>query len=103
MLLQDKIAVVTGASRGIGRLMEKVSSEKAYFVIGHKMQGYEKAIVDISKEINKKFEIDAIIPKMVSEIEKDGGKAKAIQCNVSDFEQAKEFFGGVVKEYGRID
>lgn len=53
------------------RLMEKVSSEKAYFVIGHKMQGYEKAIVDISKEINKKFEIDAIIPKMVSEIEKD--------------------------------
>ena len=51
--------------------MEKVSSEKAYFVIGHKMQGYEKAIVDISKEINKKFEIDAIIPKMVSEIEKD--------------------------------
>lgn len=53
------------------RLMEKVSSEKAYFVIGHKMQGYEKAIVDISKEINKKFEIDAIIPKMASEIEKD--------------------------------
>lgn len=53
------------------RLMEKVNSEKAYFVIGHKMQGYEKAIVDISKEINKKFEIDAIIPKMVSEIEKD--------------------------------
>lgn len=53
------------------RLMEKVSSEKAYFVIGHKMQGYEKAIVDISKEINKKFEIDAIIPKMVSKIEKD--------------------------------
>ena len=30
----------------------------------------KKAIVDISKEINKKFEIDAIIPKMVSEIEK---------------------------------
>lgn len=53
------------------RLMERVNSEKAYFVIGHKMQGYEKAIVDISKEINKKFEIDAIIPKMVSEIEKD--------------------------------
>lgn len=53
------------------KLMEKVSSEKAYFVIGHKMQGYEKAIVDISKEINKKFEIDAIIPKMVSKIEKD--------------------------------
>ena len=31
------------------------------------MQGYEKAIVDISKELNKKFEIDAIVPKMVTE------------------------------------
>ena len=30
------------------------------------MQGYEKAIIDISKELNKKFEIDAIVPKMVS-------------------------------------
>lgn len=52
-------------------LMENVNSEKAYFVIGHKMQGYEKAIVDISKEMNKKFEINAIIPKLVSEKEKE--------------------------------
>jgi hypothetical protein len=29
------------------------------------MQGYEKAILDISKELDKKFEIDAIIPKRV--------------------------------------
>ena len=48
-------------------LMKKINSEKVYFVIGHKMEGYEKAILDISKEINKKFEINAIIPKLVSE------------------------------------
>ena len=41
--------------------------EKAYFVIGHKLEGYEKEIVEISKKINKKFEIHAIIPKMISE------------------------------------
>ena len=35
------------------------------------MQGYEKAIIDISNELNKKFEIDAIVPKMVSEKVKD--------------------------------
>ena len=52
-------------------LIQRVNADKAYFVIGHKMQGYEKAIVDISKELNKKFEIDAIIPKMVSESERD--------------------------------
>ena len=31
------------------------------------MQGYEKAVVDIAKELNKKVEIDAIVPKMVTE------------------------------------
>lgn len=64
--------VLTEEGKDILRnLIQKVNSEKAYFVIGHKMQGYEKAIVDISKELNKKFEIDAIIPKLVSENEKD--------------------------------
>lgn len=48
-------------------LIQRINSEKAYFVVGHKMQGYEKAILDISKELGKKFEIDAIVPKTVSE------------------------------------
>ena len=48
-------------------LVSKIDNNKAYFVIGHKMQGYEKALIDISKEMNKKFEIDAIIPKRVNE------------------------------------
>ena len=48
-------------------LIKKINNEKAYFVIGHKMEGFEKAIVDISKKLNKKFEIDAIVPKMISE------------------------------------
>ena len=47
-------------------LIQKLNNEKAYFVIGHKMQGYEKAILDIAKDLNKKFEVDAIIPKKVS-------------------------------------
>lgn len=48
-------------------LIKNVDNNNMYFVIGHKMQGYEKAIIDISKELNKKFEIDAIVPKMVTE------------------------------------
>ena len=48
-------------------LMQKIDNKKVYFVIGHKMEGYEKAIIDISKKLHKKFEIDAIIPKMISE------------------------------------
>lgn len=48
------------------KLLQKVNEEKAYFVVGHKMEGYEKAILDIAKSLHKKFEVDAIVPKMVS-------------------------------------
>ena len=51
----------------ISDLIQQLDNEKVYFVIGHKMEGYEKAVVDISEKYKKKFEIDAIIPKMVSE------------------------------------
>ena len=49
------------------KLMQNVDSEKVYFVIGHQMKGYEKEVLDIEDEINKKFEVDAIMPKMISE------------------------------------
>jgi len=59
--------VVNEAGKNIIRdLIKNIDNNKAYFVIGHKMQGYEKAIVEVSKELNKKFEIDAIIPKRVN-------------------------------------
>ena len=31
------------------------------------MQGYERAVLDISKELNKKFDVTAIVPKYISE------------------------------------
>ena len=60
--------IVTEEGKNMLRdLIKNIDNNKAYFVIGHKMQGYEKALIDISKELNKKFEIDAIIPKRVNE------------------------------------
>ena len=65
---EGRETMLTEAGRKIlTELIEKVNDQKAYFVIGHKMQGYEKAIVDISRDLNKKFEIDAIIPKVITE------------------------------------
>lgn len=52
-------------------LIKRADTEKAYFVIGNKVQGYEKAIIDICEKLNKKFEIYAIIPKLISETERD--------------------------------
>jgi len=64
----------TPSKEGLKLLREfikKVDNNNVYFVIGHKMQGYEKAIIDISKELNKKFEINAIVPKVVTQKVKD--------------------------------
>ena len=41
-------------------------SEKAYFVIGHSIRAYEKEIIELCKKYNKKVEIYAIIPKMLT-------------------------------------
>ena len=49
------------------QLLTKVNSDKAYFVVGHKMQGYEKEIIELNKQLNNKFEINAIVPKTISE------------------------------------
>ena len=48
-------------------LLEKIDEKNTYILIGHKMQGYERAVIDISKELNKKFNITAVVPKYVSE------------------------------------
>ena len=82
-LPQDKVPVVIagGSFNSFGRetvidesakeilseLIDNLNSEKTYFVVGHRMQGYEKAILDIAKQKNKNFEIKAIVPKLVSE------------------------------------
>lgn len=57
--------------RTITELVKKLDNEKVYFVVGHKMQGYEKALVDITRKLNKKFEIDAIIPNTISASERN--------------------------------
>lgn len=64
------------AKATLKELIDKLDNQKAYFVIGPKMEGYEKAIVDLSKEMNKKFEINAIVPKMLSAEEEEKLKSK---------------------------
>ena len=53
--------------KSLKELLQKVDNENTYILIGHKMQGYERAVLDISKELHKKFDITAVVPKYVSE------------------------------------
>ena len=85
MLLENKIAVVTGAGRGIGRGIALALAREGVMVVVNYNGSKERA------------------EEVVRTIEEAGGKAVAIQCNISDFEAAKEFFANVVKEYGKID
>lgn len=84
-MLADKIAVVTGASRGIGReIAITLAAQGATVIVNYNGSA-------------------ARAEEVVNEITAAGGKAEAIQCNVSEFEKAAELMDHVVKTYGRVD
>ena len=83
--MEGKVAVVTGASRGIGKAIAiNLASKGATVVINY----------NGSKE--RAEEVKNII-------EAAGGRAVVRQCNVADFDACKEFIETGIKEYGRID
>lgn len=83
--LAGQTAVVTGASRGIGRAIAlKLASEGASVVINY--QG--------SKERAEAVK---------AEIEEQGGTAYLYQCNVADFGACEEFLKAVTEQTGRLD
>ena len=84
-MLEGKIALVTGASRGIGRQIALTLAAQGGAVIVNYNGSAAKA------------------EEVVEEIEKAGGKAEAIQCNVSDFESCKSMMEDIVSRYGRLD
>ncbi|MBQ4463765.1 MAG: 3-oxoacyl-[Eubacterium sp.] len=84
-MLDNKIAVVTGASRGIGAAIAKGMADEGAFVVVNYAGSQEKA------------------EAVVSEIEAAGGKAKAVGCDVSDAAAVEAFIKDIVKEYGGID
>ena len=84
-MLEGKIALVTGASRGIGRQIAKTLAAKGALVIVNYNGSAAKA------------------EEVVKEIQAAGGNGQAVQCNVSDFESCKEMLDAVVKEHGRLD
>ena len=84
-MLDGKIAVVTGASRGIGRAIAlELASRGAFVVVNY------NGSKDRAEEVKK-------------EIKAAGGKAEVYQCNVSDFEKCQAFIQDVIKTYGRLD
>ena len=84
-MLDKTVAVITGASRGIGKAIALELASKGIFVVIN-YNGNEALANEVKKEI-----VNA------------GGQARTYQCDVSDFDECSKFFKEIVKEYGRID
>jgi len=86
-LLQDKVAIITGAARGIGEgIAIKFAEQGAHIAFTY--------VSDSSADKAKTLE-DKLIAM--------GVKAKAYQSNAGDFEACENFVNEVVKEFGQID
>ncbi|MDX1436271.1 MAG: 3-oxoacyl-[acyl-carrier-protein] reductase [Anaerolineales bacterium] len=83
--LEGKVAIVTGASRGIGRAIALEFSRRGAAVLVNYVSSANKA-----KEV-------------VGEIENEGGTALAAQADVSDFTQAQGLIKKCTSELGGLD
>lgn len=84
-MLKNKVALVTGASRGIGRAIALTLAGYGAIVVVNYCGSKEKA------------------DEVVNQIKENGGTAAAYQADVADFEAVKTMFSDFTKEYGRID
>ena len=80
-----RIAIGTGASRGIGKAIALEFAKQGAFVVINYNGSREKAA------------------QVKEEIINQGGEAEIFQCNVADFTACGAFIKEIVKTYGRID
>jgi len=86
MQLKNKVAIVTGGSRGIGFATVKAFLEEGATVIlcASRQETADKAVAELKETV-------------------PGAKVSAILPNLSDYDSVKAAFDSVAAEYGRID
>jgi 3-oxoacyl-[acyl-carrier protein] reductase len=82
--LTGKVALVTGAARGMGEAVSKTLAEHGAFVI----------VSDVELEGAK---------RVATEIKRRKGKAEALLLDVTDYESVSSSVGRIVRDHGRLD
>lgn len=83
--LTGKVALVTGASRGIGRSIACALAKEGAFVLVNYNGSKERAL------------------EVVEEIKSTGGDAEAVGCDVSDFAACGAMIEEIIAKYSHVD
>ncbi|MFH0758717.1 MAG: 3-oxoacyl-[acyl-carrier-protein] reductase [Bacteroidota bacterium] len=84
-LLKGKVTIVTGAARGIGRMIALRCAE----------EGADVAFTDLSRDAN--------MDSLEKELSKLGVKGKGYVSDASDYEQAHQVVDQIMEDFGKID
>ena len=92
MRLQDKVAIITGASRGLGKAVAEAMAQEGAAVV----------VAARTEEV-----LDERLPGTIHEtaeaIRAAGGRALAVRCNVADAESVAQMVRATLDEFGRVD
>lgn len=90
--LQGKVAVITGASRGLGE----------FCAIGYAREG-AKVVIAARTTQQKNPELPGTIYETAERVKEAGGEALPVVCNVADYESVETMIKTVLDTWGQID
>ena len=91
MKLKDKVIIVTGSSRGLGKILALAFGKEG-----------AKVVVAARSEIENE-KLPGTIYKTAEEIKAGGGIALPVRCDVTSEESVNEMVKKTLSEYGRVD